>query len=437
MNRPMVKTALFLALFFLTFLGCGRNNDENLSSLVQELLLNKEEKIRNEAVDKIVNLKQKGIPVLVASLKEKKDPARSTTLIALNRLGKHAIKDLLKGIESPEPRIRAGVLVALGWPDALFVRGFTPEEDKLILPQIIKALRDEDPTVRSAAAEALASVSVGSKNLTEGTTALKGVLEDSNVEVRIRACRSLRAICKELRDDEALKTIVRPLVNLLHDKDASVRSAALQVFQEIGEIGEQAAQDLVRALTDDDSKVQTQAYFAIRKLGLARKTAFPFLVKMLVDAKDESHRYQAVWTLSAVGPLNKEMLPALIFALRDESERIRKAAAYTIGEVEPKPKEASVVLEKVLREGELGTQITVSWTLWRINQEPRQVIPVLMKGLRSKDAQVRESAAGWLGDIGPAAKDAVRELTQVSENDVDENIRAIASTSLQKIKSKK
>src|SRR5260370_16709996 len=138
MNRPMVKTALFLALFLLAFLGCGRNNDENLSSLVQELLLNKEEKIRNEAVDKIVNLKQKGIPVLVASLKEKKDPARSTTLIALNRLGKHAIKDLLKGIESPEPRIRAGVLVALGWPDALFVRRFTPEKYKLILPQSTK-----------------------------------------------------------------------------------------------------------------------------------------------------------------------------------------------------------------------------------------------------------------------------------------------------------
>jgi hypothetical protein len=56
----------------------------------------------------------------------------------------------------------------------------------------------------------------------------------------------------------------------------------------------------------------------------------------------------------------------------------------------------------------------------------------LIYNLRNEDAGIRESAAGWLGAIGPDAKDAVPGLKQALE-DPDAEVREAAAAALEKI----
>ena len=96
-------------------------------------------------------------------------------------------------------------------------------------------------------------------------------------------------------------------------------------------------------------------------------------------------------------------MPALLEALKDEDEDVRRLAVFALGRISPAPKDA---------------------------------VPALIEALKDEDEDVRAGAAYALGKIGPAAKDAVPALKAMMEGDSYTKARRDAVHALQKIQGK-
>ena len=119
-------------------------------------------------------------------------------------------------------------------------------------------------------------------------------------------------------------------------------------------------------------------------------------LKNKLNDPDANFRRHAAETVGKIGP---EVVQALVGALKDENEVVRKAAAFD---------------------------------LWRLGPEAKAAVPTLIEMLKDKDKEVRLMAARVLEGIGPAAKAAVPALIEVFK-DKDENVRVGAAEALGKI----
>jgi HEAT repeat protein len=116
------------------------------------------------------------------------------------------------------------------------------------VPMLEKALHDEAPAVRSAAAVALGDL--GAK---EALAALLVAMEDADVHTRQMAINALG----EIGDVRAAPRLVRALT----DRRPEVRYQALIAWSRVEKDGEEVTAALLRALDDDDDAVR---YIALR-----------------------------------------------------------------------------------------------------------------------------------------------------------------------------
>ena len=146
----------------------------------------------------------------------------------------------------------------------------------------------------------------------------------------------------------------------------------------LAKIGERAVHPLAEALNDEDPIVDSLAAQALGKIGPNAKAAVPALLEGLYDEdKDPIVGSCAAEALGKIGP---HAVPALVEALNNEHEDVRRHAARALGEIGPDAKAA---------------------------------VPVLLEVLNDEDEDVCECAAEALGKIGPDAKAAVPILTEV------------------------
>lgn len=110
-------------------------------------------------------------------------------------------------------------------------------------------------------------------------------------------------------------------------------------------------------------------------------------------------------------------MPALIAALEDESESVRRTAAYALAGVGPDAKDAvGAVLRSVSRDGEGPRHLDIDMLARVMEGLGAGALPGLLDGLENPENRLaaeaaRETtstfAAMALGDIGPAAKSGV------------------------------
>lgn len=133
-----------------------------------------------------------------------------------------------------------------------------PARAKEALGEIMAALKDRDPRVRSAAAEIL--VMLGPQ-AARAAAVLRDALGDEDVGVRISAVRALEKIGPE--------TLEGALVELIDSLDFPDRDWRLYVTVPIAEMGSKAAAALpkLRKLAEDpDRRVQKIATWAISNI---------------------------------------------------------------------------------------------------------------------------------------------------------------------------
>ncbi|MEH1849289.1 MAG: HEAT repeat domain-containing protein, partial [Nostoc sp.] len=139
---------------------------------------------------------------------------------------------------------------------------------------LIKALQDEDSSVRRSAADALGEI--GNE---AAVSALIKALQDENSFVRWRAADALEKIGNE--------AAVSALIKALQDEDSSVRRSAADALGEIG--NEAAVSALIKALQDEDFFVRWRAAEALGKIAGSEVLHYIWELQLKTPSGDKSN----------------------------------------------------------------------------------------------------------------------------------------------------
>jgi len=249
------------------------------------------------------------------------------------------------------------------------------------LPDLIKQTSAPDQVLRLAAIQKIRNYGTGAE---KAIPALIRVLAmDSSDENRSEAAAALGNL-------HAVST-VPPLRRALRDSSRRVRRAAADAIGQIGSPALSAVPDLLHAMAVGDSDFLEKASGVFEQLGSG---AVPSILREIrPQARKEDDLLEAALNaLAGVGP-------AAVPQLR---------AALALG----------------------GDRATVSaGALGAYGEASAAAVPELTKALRSADPQLRWMAARALGDIGPAARDALSSLRRL-ENDPNETVRNLAAEAI-------
>lgn len=297
-------------------------------------------------------------------------------------------------------------------------------------PDGLKALKHTDPAVRYKSVVLLGNLGPVAKF---AVADLRDTLKDENPWVRVRAAEALWKI-----DKTSPFILVPVLVQALKEKNADLRATVPEVIGLLGPKAKSAVPALVDALKDKESKVQAAAVLALGEIGPPAKDAAPALLD-LVKGTDPVVEFLVSGTLSRLGPSVVPLLcktltdklvdrrltaaaalalmdpppadavTALAEALGDGEETVRAASARALGKIGPAAKDALPKLRGALKEASPFTRLDAALSLHQIDASTDQ-LSVVIAILAGMDAKERSAACQVLGQIGPAAKDAVPTL---------------------------
>jgi HEAT repeat protein len=263
--------------------------------------------------------------------------------------------------------------------------GITKAESAI--PILIKALQDENPSIRERAAYSLGNIG------TEASIASlsKALLEDEDSSVRERAAYSLGNIGTEASIASLSKA-------LLEDEDSSVREVAVHSLGNIG--SNTTIPCLIQGINDEDYSVHISAANALIKIG--SKLAISSLIKCLESIEDD-RRYNApasaVAILGRIG--SKAVIPCLIKYLKNNYVRgyTRGQVAYVL--VEIGLKEASDALEQALEDKDYYVREVATDALKKIEFKTKNIElnNDTNKLLEDKKSSIKEKVSDVLGKI--------------------------------------
>ncbi len=213
------------------------------------------------------------------------------------------------------------------------------EETRMFInmpPYLVKALKDDDPDVRAAAAVALGTLATVycSSNSALGVL-LEIVKKDPCADARGAALFAIGEItfCSLDEDEEMIESEVVPvLIGAMGDEDAGVRAAAAFALGETQTESDAAFGVFVAALEDPEDDVRTVAAGALDNFGIK---ALPALIGAL-DDEEWSVVTNAICGLIDIG--SPKAVPALKPLLKHENELIRNEAAEAIKKLKGKKK---------------------------------------------------------------------------------------------------
>jgi len=346
-----------------------------------------------------------------------KDPTETVRIAAATTLSRlddpAALSPLAKALQDQSPRVREAAARALG--------SFKDQSDDS-LKALLGSLKDGDPLVRAAAAGSLGSV----RNFpVEGPVA--EMASDDFPFVRKQVASSLRNLGASSR--------VRTTIGLLNDPDMSVRieaAGALGTFQD-----EEAILPLIARIDDKDKFVRRAAATGLAALKKP-DAVVPKLIEQLANESAPARR-EAAWALGeyrdkrATAPLCKgtadedreaslnaiealgkiadnAAVDTLIGLLRNSLAAKRARAALALGEI--RDKRATPALVPILSDPDFEPRVEAATAAGKINDEPfvRPLIGVL-NNVSTEQFQTRAAAAWSLGRIGDAR--AVPRLQQM------------------------
>jgi HEAT repeat protein len=329
---------------------------------------------------------------------------------------KSSARALAAVMNHKDPAVRRVVVMAIGELAA---------EPGVVVPVLVRALRDEDVQVARQAAAAL--IKIGGPAvpaLAEALTDLSPLADPA----RIGKDGQTRALLSDYAA-WALATVDAPVVPALSrvfkevvegerkgprvggKREAAPTASYLmrELTFILGKRGARDVPDLVALLADGDPEIQSLALSALGAIGRAAEAAVPGVVKV-IQANDLKLSLAAVATLSRIGPparvaLGEQMrkhpdakvraaaarglsysdgasVPALVEAmLQDDSSAVRQSAAAALGE--------SLYYRRLRETRGSSTPRTAP------PRDPHAdaVVLALAKALRDPDVSVRERAA--------------------------------------------
>jgi HEAT repeat protein len=329
--------------------------------------------VRREAVLALAAIGPKAaaaVPVLSALLDEKDVPGLTGAVVfSLGSIGRAAkpAEPKVKAL-AEEPGVPAFLRTVCHWARARM----NPEDEQLVrqvVPELVAALASDEPRLRAAAARALLTLNPDPAILrpemkkvfdtakpevvhavldalaTLGSDAVPRLTEALKVpEARLRAAGVLRRLGPDAKD------AVPGLVDALADENAEVRSEVLFALGAIGTDAADAVPAIVKALDDEEMKVVYTAAYALGQIGPKAMEAKPALVEKL-EVEDEFLTMAVAWALARIHPECKETapkaVPVLIKALAEPDAMTRIHACESLSCLGPLAKQAVPALKEL------------------------------------------------------------------------------------------
>ena len=188
---------------------------------------------------------------------------------------------------------------------------------------LTRALRDAEPSLRAAAAEALAAAGPAAESAIPEL--VEAAMQDENKALRLQAVYALGAVAA--RADY----VVPHLICVLRSAEGDLRLAAIRA---LGALGTGAAvEELIGLLTDVDGNVAEEAALALGAIGPAARSAVPALLRML---RDGGYRPAgAAYALGRIGRVDDRIVPALAMAMQHAVPDVREEAEIALRRIAP------------------------------------------------------------------------------------------------------
>lgn len=182
-------------------------------------------------------------------------------------------------------------------------------------------------------------------------------------------------------------------------------------YRALGRMGAPAVPSLVALLRDQEPAVAAPAADELFAMGTVAKDAVPALLQLLPDRNAESRtRGAAAAALGAVGAADGRTLPALLLALKSDADQLVSGAAVGLGKVGAA---AVPSLIKVVKEGSGREKLGAVSALGGVGPAAKDAVPVLLPLLKSKDEEEARAAIEAVERIGPGAREALPILTEL------------------------
>ena len=226
---------------------------------------------------------------------------------------------------------------------------------------------------------------------------------------------------------------VAPLMELLDDPNARLKSRAAEALGMMGGDAEPAVPALIKMLHYPDMDVRMRAADALGWIGRQPEIAVPALTQALTDP-EEGVDYYAALSLGSFGERAASAIPALLADFASRDYRNKDSAALALSKISPDTvaKEVIPVLIHDVEVSQNGSGNMSLITLSQMKDQPQLVIPALIEATDDSNQMLRNNAILLLGGFGPAAKAAVPKLTSLT-NSPDSQTRDDAVRALQKI----
>ena len=201
-------------------------------------------------------------------------------------------------------------------------------------------------------------------------------------------------------------------------------------------------------LKSEDDEIRYLGVEALVRSSIGSRQVVLALIPAVRDQNADIRQYSAQ-ALGKIGSEAKEAVPALIIALNDQNADIRQCSAQALGKIGSEAKQAVPALiialnhqDKVVRDTVVKSLVKISPETFRQDTNVRsyatkalekigpEAFPALTRGLKDQDVNVRSYAAEALGQVaGPVAKQAILVLIQ-SLKDENKDIRQLAAEAL-------
>lgn len=246
----------------------------------------------------------------------------------------------------------AEALIGLLKDENLYVRWYTADvlgsiKSENVVQPLIKLLYDEDKNVRRAAAGSL-----GRTGSEEAVQPLIEALQDQTRDISIAAARALGQI--------GAYEAIKPLIEILQDTTLGTAGATAEALGQIG--AQEAVGPLIRCLEETGNCPYNEVGWALWKFGSERAVdAF------VAGLKEGTWWYVRSSNASALGKIRSEKaIDPLIEALKDESEKVRRAAVLALMEI--KSERAVEALAAALKDEDFEVRMYAKEALKRIEE---------------------------------------------------------------------
>lgn len=286
------------------------------------------------------------------------------------------------------------------------------EFDDSVVGTLIAALDSPEPEVRSGAALALGYMPLYSDSkfdVAPALPALLGSASDNYPWAAFHASKSLWNVEVEDRGIDGLsEEAVSRVAKFLTNPEPGVRIAAAEMLG----MTELAVPALIATLDDPVLEVRCAAADAIAKIGPAAVEAMPKLMAWTSSTVPEERFYGSAAVMALDTLHHSALAPVLTDALKHQDGGIRVKAVYALGRRSEVGNEAVPLLARLYR----GSQdhelrLAVICVLAGLGAEVQDALPILIDAIRDPDREVAAAAARGLGVWGPAAAEAVNHLT--------------------------